>query len=160
MITGMHVLIIIVTLLTGAMFWLNVKLSRMPQVPDASPKPVMLAILKQRTAQQVFDWVIYNLLKQGDQATKGGLCAYRGDKGTKCGAGWCIGDDEYTEEFEGEIWLKLVRYGKVPAQHSNLINDLQRLHDNNPPDKWYDKAIELAQKHILEINFLQSIKPA
>lgn len=53
--------------------------------------------------QDVFDYVVYNLLKQNmaSYSEKEEQCAYRGDNNLKCAAGWVIADSEYKECFEG-----------------------------------------------------------
>ena len=119
----------------------------------ATPKAITLATLTTSTAQEVFDWVVYNLRKQGKKSrTADGMypCAYRGDSGLKCAAGWCVGDDEYSnQKFEFSSWDFLVEDGKVPPAHDRLIYDLQQTHDSCPLSKWEKCWAELAKKQLL-----------
>ena len=104
------------------------------------PKSVTLATLPERTAQEVFDWIVYNLRKQGDRSMQGNGCAYRGRDGLKCAAGWCIADDEYTPTLENWRWKELAfQNAKVPVEHACLIQGLQTVHDDvDAYDSWED----------------------
>ncbi len=95
------------------------------------------------TGQEVFDQVANHLLTQKTRsiiATKGGYeCVYRTTEGLKCAAGCLIGDDEYKPEMEKQRWKKLVEDKLVPDFHRVLILELQLIHDNIHPNKWYEK---------------------
>ncbi len=103
--------------------------------------------------QTIFDKVATHLLTQNArsfQHANGGICAYRGVGGTKCAIGALISDEHYTEDIEGLtlVWGDTVR-GRIARAVSlslgvevlspgvlRLLQDLQRLHDKNPPEKW------------------------
>lgn len=89
---------------------------------------ITLATLPQATAQQVFDQVARHMLTQNARASDGTRCKYR-EGSLKCAAGCLISDDEYKTEFENSSWVLLAERGKVPAEHSDLIRELQRVHD-------------------------------
>ena len=60
-------------------------------------KPVTLENLHQRTLQQIFDWVVYSLLNQGEQCSDDEFgCMYHNED-LRCAAGHCISDKEYHE---------------------------------------------------------------
>lgn len=116
---------------------------------------ITLKTLRQATAQQVFDQAKEHLLKQNCRSlteTKRStyICSYRGANGTKCAGGCFIGDDEYSEDMEGESWDQLVLLGTVPFEHSFLIANLQDVHDLYVTDEWPDRLKELAQRHELK----------
>lgn len=92
---------------------------------------------KGMTHQEIFNKVYLGLKSQGFQQSWDSsleLCAYRGDDGLKCAAGWLIPDELYNPEFEGSAVSQLVkRSGK--ADPSKLFDDtafvsqLQAIHD-------------------------------
>lgn len=104
---------------------------------------ISLATLSQATAQQVFDHVVINLLKQNKQSQTvifnqpDPVCAYRGQAGTKCAGGWVIGDNEYTPEMECHNWPDLVeQFEQIPDAHNQLIREMQVVHDTYDPILW------------------------
>lgn len=113
---------------------------------------ITLATLPQATAQQVYDQVKVHLLKQGKRSIHKQndlLCMYRGASGSKCAAGCLIGDGEYTPKLEERTWPELVADGKVPASHTDLISDLQGVHDTVSPPAWESCLIKVAKDHNL-----------
>lgn len=104
---------------------------------------ITLKTLPSATAQEVFDQVVANSLRQGKKSLRPGSnssCQYRGgeDGGLRCNAGWLISDDEYREELEDKAWDNLVDEGWVPQEHKKLIIGLQLIHDGYSPEKWRD----------------------
>lgn len=126
------------------------------------PKQVTLANLAESSAQEVFDWVAYKLLKQNQASVTTGeygqMCAYRGDGGTKCAAGWLISDDEYKPEFEGNGWHVLALLGDVPNEHSDMIFELQKIHDHGNPNTWENGLYELANLNNLNSDIIGNIE--
>ena len=103
------------------------------------------------TDLEIFDFVAAHLLRQGKQsrcASAGSLyhaCLYRNTDGTSCAIGCLIKDEFYDPEMEGtqipdnpmaqaavakSIGRKLV--GHV----TDVLNMLQRVHDNDQPRHW------------------------
>ena len=94
-------------------------------------------------AQEVFDFAVGKVLKQGVQA-RGvqNQCAYRGSHGTKCAFGHLIPDALYKKRMEGIAASALLcnePYYKVNNEealmsslevHVGLIQGLQAAHDN------------------------------
>lgn len=119
-----------------------------------TPKQITLANLAKSTAQEVFDWIVYNLKKQNEASYEGCACRYRTSTGLKCAAGWCIDDSEYESKFEGQRWSSLVDRRLVPGAHTPLINDCQRLiHDANLESGWSEESIRhIAKAYRLKIN--------
>lgn len=93
---------------------------------------ITLATLEGATQQQVFDQVVSQMIKQGQQsALDNGLCKYRGPNGLMCAAGCLMSDDEYNPSFDrgAGSWDMLVDKKLVPPHHSALIRKLQICHD-------------------------------
>lgn len=112
-------------------------------------KPITLATLPTATAQEVFDWVVFNLRQQGAKSIKNGVCRYRGPNGLKCAAGWCIGDDEYDPRWdsdEGKNWRAISRDNDIHA-HKQLIFNLQDVHDEYPVQEWENAWARAANRH-------------
>lgn len=137
------------------------------------PKQVTLATLGESSAQEVFNWIVYNLLKQNRKSifpprkpaawskpfgTNGpGGSAYRGRGGDKCAAGWLMLDSEYRSEFEKVFWSRLVKLGLVPAAHNELIYDLQKIHDTMHPSKWWVYFSNIAEKYNLSQEVFKTV---
>ena len=121
---------------------------------------ITLATLAQATEQQVFDQVVKHLLAQGVRSKKGdfteNVCMYRGPAGLKCAAGCLIGDDEYTEAMDnnhaGTSWDGLMSRGEVPKEHGTMIQNMQTIHDNGPPEGWERALSDYAKDNYLEFN--------
>lgn len=120
-------------------------------------KTITLATLAEATEQEVFDQVVNHLRKQGKQSfSKQGGCAYRGKEGLKCAAGCLISDKEYEEKWEETDWKTLVKFHfpKEWTYHSNLIQDLQDVHDtgivvDNIQDVWEEGFKRVANTYNL-----------
>lgn len=130
---------------------------------------ITLATLPNATAQQVFDFVVAHLRKQGRKSqivyrhSSGGSCQYRmaaEDDGTclRCAAGCLMADSEYVAGREGNSWAYLSGvYGssappelKVPRSHAFLIKQLQDVHDNLSVEGWEDGLKKVASVNNLE----------
>lgn len=123
-------------------------------------KQVTLSNLSESTEQEVFDWVVSNLLKQNKQSEEiieyNGLnsCRYRSKDGLKCAAGWLMTDKEYNPKYEENSWNSLILdHIEIPRDHSELISELQDIHDNSFPDRWRREFKELATDYNLEYKF-------
>ena len=104
--------------------------------------PKTFAKLPQWTSQQVFDYVVNALRKQGKPSVaKSGLigagtCKYRGPKGLKCAVGHLIPLSIYSREMEGNnmssLHWKQDAYPELAPlwPHSQLLSDLQAAHDD------------------------------
>lgn len=102
--------------------------------------------LKDKTAQEVVNFVKDHLLKQGCKSEKRSetgkiTCLYRGPNGTKCAAGCLIPDEDYKPDMEHGKWSSVsMNYG-FERKHIYLISDLQYIHDNVEVEEW-EKAID------------------
>ena len=112
-----------------------------------------LSDLKSMTSKEVFNHVKNHLLTQGVRSllsyreSKAVGCAYRDNgKQLKCAAGCLISDQEYDSSIEGNTWTTLVNSGKVPSEHSMLIDELQRIHDVSSPEDWESELNSLEEK--------------
>ena len=126
--------------------------------PNNYTPEINLSNLKDHTEQQVFDFVVAHLRKQGEQSNNSGGCAYRGyneDGDTlMCAAGCLISDDQYTEEMDGSgdtTWKYLVCEGLVPGYHAKLIRRFQHIHDGFPCGMWEDLCYRLATEFNLTL---------
>jgi hypothetical protein len=120
-------------------------------------KPITLVNMSESSKQEVFDWVAYNLLKQGERSLdNNGFCEYRGNNGLKCAAGFCIADDEYDEKkFSGREWRDLIDEGIVPEDdNTDLIRRLQGIHDYYTNNEWKDELSILANGYQLNTEIL------
>jgi hypothetical protein len=97
---------------------------------------ITLKNLHEATAQEVFDQVKNHLITQGEQSlNSGGLCLYRNANGLSCAAGCLISEEEYSPNFETNLWGDLIKKDLVPSAHSDLIGELQQIHD-----QWEESA--------------------
>lgn len=108
--------------------------------PNNYTPEINLSNLKDHTEQQVFDFVVAHLRKQGEQSKNSNGCAYRGynEAGDTlmCAAGCLISDDQYTEQMddmEDTTWGALVDSDIAPDAHESLIRELQIVHDRDRP---------------------------
>jgi len=117
----------------------------------------MLAALD---AQDVFDIVAWNLLRQNARAVAFDRvkCMYRAPDGKRCAIGWLIPDDVYSKalEFFGvrDIAQRLIgsehaRFARFLYRHMALLRALQEMHDANLPVEWPTRLRAIAQAHHL-----------
>lgn len=121
------------------------------------PKQITLANLVKSTKQEVFDWFVYNLLKQGRKSQAYDcdgivMSMYRGGGGTKCAAGWLI-------DFELNMWGDLVDDNDFPTLHSDLIKELQNIRDNHAYDEWLKLFADIADLRKLNTKYLRKDIP-
>lgn len=119
-------------------------------------KPVTLP--NPKNDREVFDYVKHFLLSQLRQCRDdSGQCAYRGSYDMACAAGCLIEDKDYKPTFEGCIVAgniesllpnrRLVtEYFIDKGYNTNLLYELQIIHDCNSPDKWADEFDRLEYK--------------
>lgn len=113
-------------------------------------KTVTLSTLENSSTQEVFDYIVSNLLSQSLQSIEinTGSCRYRGDNNLKCAVGFIISDDEYIMEFEGKTASEL-----SPLKHSkhiDLLEALQTIHDSYDVFTWELKFMEIARLYKLK----------
>jgi len=133
------------------------------------------------TSQEIFDFVIGQLIKQKVKSIKNERCMYRckfNDAIIKCAFGHLIPDDCYHPDMEGCSALALIRnipnavsyysYGYTWKHYvenndwlfknKGLITDLQNLHDGQLQTSAFDseqfliEAEDVARKNSLEFN--------
>lgn len=116
-------------------------------------KVVSIANLAESSSQEVFDFVADSLLRQGRKSMIGTKCAYRGEGGAKCAAGFLLPDEcEVVKEpsYNSLIWVELAFKELVPRVHTHLVRDMQRIHDGFDVEAWPDELIDLAVRNNLE----------
>lgn len=96
--------------------------------------------------QATFDKVALHLLNQGMKSVNdAGDCMYRGDGGRSCAVGCLISDNVYDADVEGgtakSIEVVNMLYQTNPliigiANILDLVEDLQRVHDNVNESNW------------------------
>lgn len=67
-----------------------------------------------------------------------------------CAAGCLMADDEYSKDMEERSWPTLRNAGLVPPDHSELICELQSIHDIKNVDEWELELSLLAKQYGLE----------
>lgn len=116
---------------------------------------ITLATLHLFTAQQVFEKVATHLLTQNAKSeSEAEICQYRTKSGLMCAAGCLIADEEYDSKMEGYNWC----HGRFPDVHKHLIADLQKLHDLDDVEDWYDGLLGIAKDYKLNTDFIENIK--
>ena len=108
------------------------------------------------TNQEVFDKVATHLLTQNrksiNEEETGNACKYRGPNGLKCAAGILIPDDIYNSSMENVIIGAVLR--KTPKlaplmPFTNLLNNLQEIHEWEEVQNWKTELQKLAVSHKL-----------
>lgn len=119
--------------------------------------------------QELFNYVARHLLKQNAKsinADRSG-CMYHTMDGRQCAAGCLIEREHYRTSLEGgdvtnlcvrtaiadSIGRELVGWdGPDPIQgsESEMILQLQKLHDGHQPDEWESRLRDIAHAHKLE----------
>ena len=112
--------------------------------------------LHECSPQDVFRTVADHLLTQNIKALgNDAACLYRTESGLKCAAGCLIPPEKYNPTWENSTWRGLASASKVPADHKDLIDDLQVIHDSENVGYWRVKLIVLGEKRGLDVSFLR-----
>jgi hypothetical protein len=125
-------------------------------------KTITLANLKDSTAQEVFDFVAHHLLTQNEKCMLNDLkCAYRNSDGLKCAVGCVIANDEYSPIFDecvNSSIAYLVKEEKIKIdKHLELLQRLQKIHDQFPALLWESQLINLAESEKLDTSILNNL---
>ena len=107
--------------------------------------------------QQVFDRVAAHLLRQNARSMRrdrGDMCAYRGAGGLQCAVGCLITDTAYVSTLEGlgpfdaSVRHALEKSGvPIDPDTSELLSDLQAVHDYEAPSAWRSQLTTLAAEY-------------
>ena len=116
-----------------------------------SNKMITLKTLEQATAQQVYNHVATHLLTQNAKSIEGYVCMYHTSQGLKCAAGCLIGNDEYSINMENTSWPDL---DGIPVAHTQLIQNLQNVHDCSSVANWPDQLRKVAGWHNLNADVI------
>lgn len=119
-------------------------------------------------AQQTFEKVARHLLTQNAKATDADEnCLYRDIyTGRSCAVGCLIPEEDYTVDFEYQLLYLgdeskkrstnigdyLVKHGY--AEHFDLLNALQKIHDYSDIYKWKYELIECGHQYNLNVDFI------
>ena len=110
--------------------------------------------------QEVFDIVSVGLLKQNAKSKSAiAKCAYRGDNGMKCGIGFLIADEHYSESLENQpvtndgVKDALYASGVDYSEMSVLLEELQSTHDTFLTENWEYELRVLAKDRGLKCSF-------
>jgi hypothetical protein len=110
------------------------------------------------TAQEIFTTVKTHLLQQGRKAmlvdAPDEMCAYHADNGDMCAAGRLIPSHLYNPNMEAKTIMQVFRLYPEVAEHIGrdnlvLVEALQDLHDNEPPQYWAEELNNLARRREL-----------
>lgn len=106
-----------------------------------------LDCIKEKSPQEVFDFVAKHLLNQMSKSwsPKENVCLYRSGS-LRCAAGCLISDAQYSRDIEGYGWDDLVKWGYAPEEHSQMIEKLQLVHDLTEPYEWRHHLQDLANE--------------
>lgn len=100
-------------------------------------KTITINNLAESTTEEVFEYIRNHLLTQNRKSTDiNGNCMYKNEQGLKCAAGCLIPDDMYYPDLEYIKWDSLVTRKLVPEGHMELIQEMQRIHDDNDSITW------------------------
>lgn len=113
--------------------------------------------MPQLTAREVFDRVSNHMLTQNQRASHASSCMYRTPNGLKCAVGCLIPDEDYSDRFEGITYqlairaarpalaanLRAVVESQIGKGHTDLLTNLQYIHDKYEPCNWPAKLQEL-----------------
>lgn len=112
--------------------------------------------------QEIFDKVARHLLTQMEKSMLGTVCAYRGPRGLMCAIGPFIPDDRYSQDMEGfSIGSSIVCDAigiELFSKESELLSDLQMIHDGSQPSEWMEYLSELAIRRDLSLKVLEEFK--
>ena len=117
------------------------------------------------TNQEAFDinWNYFVVGKGKRSTAGGGICAYRGEGGSKCGIGLLIPDDKYDPVFEGSCvpdghppsegkryaFLRVLNELGFGDDQLYFLSELQDCHDN-APEQYFHKAIESSLRELAD----------
>src|SRR5687767_3057774 len=100
---------------------------------------------KQEMLDKVWDWFVVQ--KKGPSVSEtptGKACMYRGENGTKCGAGVLIPDDKYDKRMEFKIihnvlneYPELKEILPNEGEGYRFLRSIQIIHDDNA---WYTNS--------------------
>jgi hypothetical protein len=120
---------------------------------------VTTRLMDELTAQDAFDIVAYQLLRQNERSTgsDGVKCLYRSRDGRRrCAIGWLMPDDVYSVGYEGSGVSNLAallfdRRGDMPFARMlyrmlPLLRRLQETHDAFAPAEWAGRLRMIAQE--------------
>jgi hypothetical protein len=109
--------------------------------------------------QVVFDTVCEHALKQNVRCkNEKNYCMYRNENGMKCFGGALIPDDQYDPNMEGLTWGELITKEYVSGENSDLIDQLQIIHDTEFPKKWVESLRELGKSCKLNLDKLPAVE--
>lgn len=117
------------------------------------------------TTREIFDKVKTHLLTQRRRAKRGISCYYRAvdEHGivTKCAIGCLISDETYNTSIEGSLiddvstggvlLCDILKLNQVdPFVNSDLLNELQKIHDQYIPSRW-EAELNALEKAYFEV---------
>jgi hypothetical protein len=118
--------------------------------------------------QMVFEQVKNHLLTQGERASKWEkepgrdnhreVCLYRSPGGLKCAVGCLIPDSMYYPGMESQSVVRLLQKDPALAAYlevwcykdKQFLEELQQIHDNDPPETWLTELIEFSKRNQLK----------
>jgi hypothetical protein len=104
-------------------------------------------------AQSLFDRIVRGVRRQGYKRAEGDgeACMYRDPQGVRCFVGLVISDREYSADIEGQTVQALHESGRLfsdlTAADLEFLEDLQAVHDDEPPERWEECFVELAEDY-------------
>jgi hypothetical protein len=112
-------------------------------------------------AQEIFDTVVTHLLTQNEQSVgMDGECLYRGPGGLKCAVGALITDDEYSIDMEENSAATVILRFNLDrfSAHTDLLDELQSIHDLCSPSNWPERLYTFALIHGLNTEVIDKFQ--
>jgi hypothetical protein len=117
-------------------------------------KKVTIEYLDDFSHQEIFDFVVDHLRRQGEEAKNvAGACVYRNYRGQTCAVGCLIPDELYDRELETDspsntsFW-KVLNVNTPSSDRITLLVDLQLTHDQGR-GFWEESLISIANYYNL-----------
>lgn len=104
-------------------------------------------------SQEAFNRCAEHLLNQGVKALDTNAdCVYRSPDGLKCAVGAIIPDDKYHPDMEnvGVPFINQRFDLGWSDKLCDLLDSLQSVHDDSPPERWVEGLVEVATIYNLD----------
>lgn len=101
-----------------------------------------------KTPQEIFDFVVRAVVAQGRPSLSArGDCAYRGEEGARCAAGFLLTDDEVDQYNTGYGFFELPIADELPRDILLVVGHLQNAHDRaSLSDKFVDTFLSACRQ--------------
>ncbi len=104
-------------------------------------------------AQSLFDRIVRGVRRQGYVRAESDTeaCMYLDPNGIRCFVGLVISKRDYSPEIEGQTVQMMHESGRLFSDLTEadlaFLEELQAIHDDEPPERWEDSFAELAEDY-------------